>query len=180
MEDLYAQSYVVIILQHYPFLVLTIPSTFQELSYSRFLYENNEHGRTMERGGLISTGKSDRRAMTRTFIFSWSTMSRPSVRDREYLSSEVSTACRSPRDAAARCRKQSSNRDRSDPFGCDGFPTRRAVGSSFVARQKLEHPDHDDLGPWRDVDRIVALEMGADDYLGKPFHLRELLARSRA
>src|SRR5690349_14779292 len=31
-----------------------------------------------------------------------------------------------------------------------------------------------------DVDRIVGLEMGADDYLAKPFHPRELLARVRA
>lgn len=30
------------------------------------------------------------------------------------------------------------------------------------------------------VDRIVGLEMGADDYLAKPFNLRELLARVRS
>jgi DNA-binding response OmpR family regulator len=31
-----------------------------------------------------------------------------------------------------------------------------------------------------DVDRIVGLEIGADDYLGKPFNPRELVARLRA
>src|SRR5689334_11412757 len=31
-----------------------------------------------------------------------------------------------------------------------------------------------------DVDRIVGLEMGADDYLPKPFNPRELVARVRA
>ncbi len=31
-----------------------------------------------------------------------------------------------------------------------------------------------------DVDKIVGLEVGADDYLGKPFNPRELLARVRA
>ena len=35
-------------------------------------------------------------------------------------------------------------------------------------------------GKGEPVDRIVGLEMGADDYLSKPFNLRELLARVRS
>ncbi len=30
------------------------------------------------------------------------------------------------------------------------------------------------------VDRVVGLEIGADDYIAKPYHLREVLARSRS
>jgi two-component system, OmpR family, response regulator len=30
------------------------------------------------------------------------------------------------------------------------------------------------------IDRVVGLEMGADDYIAKPFHLREVIARIRA
>jgi len=31
-----------------------------------------------------------------------------------------------------------------------------------------------------EIDRVVGLELGADDYVTKPFGLRELLARVRA
>jgi len=34
-------------------------------------------------------------------------------------------------------------------------------------------------GKSEDIDRIVALEMGADDYVVKPFNMRELFARSK-
>ena len=30
------------------------------------------------------------------------------------------------------------------------------------------------------IDRVVGLELGADDYITKPFQLREVLARVRA
>src|SRR5690606_17628155 len=30
------------------------------------------------------------------------------------------------------------------------------------------------------IDRVVGLEVGADDYIAKPFHLREVLARVRS
>jgi DNA-binding response OmpR family regulator len=30
------------------------------------------------------------------------------------------------------------------------------------------------------IDRVVGLELGADDYIAKPFHVREVLARARA
>ena len=34
-------------------------------------------------------------------------------------------------------------------------------------------------GKGKMVDRVIGLEMGADDYIAKPFHLREVLARLR-
>ena len=30
------------------------------------------------------------------------------------------------------------------------------------------------------LDRVVGLEVGADDYIAKPFHLREVLARVKS
>ena len=35
-------------------------------------------------------------------------------------------------------------------------------------------------GKGKMIDRVVGLEMGADDYIAKPFHLREVLARIRS
>jgi len=35
-------------------------------------------------------------------------------------------------------------------------------------------------GKGQTLDRIIGLEIGADDYLAKPFDLRELLARVRS
>jgi DNA-binding response OmpR family regulator len=59
--------------------------------------------------------------------------------------------------------------------GEDGFSLAREV--------RAAHPDvgivmitgRDDV-----IDRVVGLEIGADDYIAKPFHLREVLARVRS
>ena len=55
-----------------------------------------------------------------------------------------------------------------------------------VCRRIRAHPEHRGLpilmltAKGDDVDKIVGLELGADDYLAKPFNPRELLARIRA
>jgi DNA-binding response OmpR family regulator len=57
----------------------------------------------------------------------------------------------------------------------DGLDLLRAI------RQQSDVPIIIATGHRRDeVDRVVGLELGADDYLTKPFGLRELLARIRA
>ncbi|WP_352490193.1 MULTISPECIES: response regulator [unclassified Mesorhizobium] len=57
----------------------------------------------------------------------------------------------------------------------DGFDVMRQLGSP------PEAPIIIITGHRRDeVDRVVGLELGADDYITKPFSLRELLARVRA
>ena len=94
-------------------------------------------------------------------------------------------------------------------LGKHGFEVRQAANAdearALVAEQKpdvmlldINMPDEDGLSLLRSlqsgdpprvimltaagetVDRIVGLEMGADDYLGKPVDLRELVARVRA
>jgi len=58
--------------------------------------------------------------------------------------------------------------------GIDGFEVLKRIRSeSSVAVLLL-------TARGEDVDRIVGLEIGADDYLPKPFNPRELLARMRA
>lgn len=53
----------------------------------------------------------------------------------------------------------------------DGFGLLRSVGAN-------RHPPVIALSVRNDpIDRVLGLEMGADDYVGKPFHLREILAR---
>lgn len=58
--------------------------------------------------------------------------------------------------------------------GIDGFEVCRAV------RQELNVPILMLTARDDEVDKVVGLEMGADDYLTKPFSMRELLARIKA
>src|SRR4051794_25159332 len=60
------------------------------------------------------------------------------------------------------------------PGGEDGLTLAQALrGESNIGIIIL-------TGRGETVDRIIGLEMGADDYLPKPFHLRELLARVKS
>lgn len=58
--------------------------------------------------------------------------------------------------------------------GIDGFEVLRRL------RSRTSTPVLMLTGRGDDIDRIVGLEMGADDYLAKPFNPRELVARIRA
>lgn len=58
--------------------------------------------------------------------------------------------------------------------GLDGFEVLRRIRASSKVNVLLL------TARGEDVDRIVGLEIGADDYLPKPFNPRELLARMRA
>jgi two-component system OmpR family response regulator len=56
-------------------------------------------------------------------------------------------------------------------------------GLSLARALRVENPNIGIImltGRGDTIDRIVGLEMGADDYLAKPFHLRELLARVKS
>lgn len=58
--------------------------------------------------------------------------------------------------------------------GIDGFEVLRRIRTASAVNVLLL------TARGEDVDRIVGLEIGADDYLSKPFNPRELLARMRA
>jgi len=58
--------------------------------------------------------------------------------------------------------------------GLDGFEVLRRIRSQSMVPVLMLTAKGDD------IDRIVGLEIGADDYLPKPFNPRELLARLRA
>lgn len=58
--------------------------------------------------------------------------------------------------------------------GLDGFEVCR------ILRQEMNAPILMLTARTDEVDRVVGLEMGADDYLTKPFSMRELLARVKA
>ena len=58
--------------------------------------------------------------------------------------------------------------------GEDGFNLAREV------RAKHNVPIIMISGKGDMIDRVVGLELGADDYIAKPFHMREVLARTRA
>ena len=58
--------------------------------------------------------------------------------------------------------------------GEDGLELAREI------RRRMDIPIIMISGKSDDVDRIVGLELGADDYITKPFNLREVLARVRA
>jgi DNA-binding response OmpR family regulator len=82
---------------------------------------------------------------------------------------------------------------------CGAEALRQLSAASFdLVTLDLNLPDGDGLGFGREIrarsevpiimvtgkgdtiDRVVGLELGADDYITKPFHLREVLARVRA
>ncbi len=73
-------------------------------------------------------------------------------------------------------------RERFDLLGArpDAAGRGRALHLPAFARQQRSHADYLLTAKGEDVDRIVGLEMGADDYLPKPFNPRELVARIHA
>ena len=59
--------------------------------------------------------------------------------------------------------------------GMDGFETLRRVRAAGSKAPILVLTARDD-----EVDKVIGLELGADDYMTKPFSLRELMSRIKA
>jgi two-component system response regulator CpxR len=96
----------------------------------------------------------------------------------EYLSAEhfEVTSVHDGRDGLAQLRNSSFEIVILDVMlpSVGGFDVLRELGASYETPVLMLTARGDD------VDRIVGLELGADDYLSKPFNPRELVARLRA
>jgi len=57
--------------------------------------------------------------------------------------------------------------------------TENGLNIAVALRAKSDIPIIIVTGKGDVIDKIVGLEMGADDYISKPFHVREVLARVR-
>ncbi len=61
-----------------------------------------------------------------------------------------------------------------------GLPDADGLSVARAIRVRSRVPIVMVTGKGETIDRVVGLELGADDYITKPFHLREVLARVRA
>ena len=83
----------------------------------------------------------------------------------------------------ARGHRRGGARGRASPTSCCstcGSRTSTASTSAGGCAQRSDVPIIVVTARGEEVDRVVGLELGADDYVVKPFGLRELIARIRA
>lgn len=60
------------------------------------------------------------------------------------------------------------------------LPDMDGLSVARMIRERSRVPIIMVTGKGETIDRVIGLEVGADDYIAKPFHLREVLARVRA
>jgi two-component system, OmpR family, response regulator len=96
----------------------------------------------------------------------------------DYLSEQGFTVCEA--DSAAAMEKHLSAQTFDLVLLDLNLPDQDGLSIARRLREELEIPVIIITGRKDDVDRIMGLELGADDYVPKPFNLRELLARIRA